>query len=252
MRNCLPACGPTSSSRRNCCEVCAIASGSVFETAAKVLDYQPEILTIRPSGVDDILQNVCNIASAAGVPEKGREVRESLEARIKRVTGGVPSDGKRPRVVCLDWLDPLRNTGQWAPGDCQKLAGGEEGLATPRGNSREISWDEVRDYAPEYLMIMPCAFGPERSLQEARDKLTVLPGWDDLPAGARRTCLRLRRAEFPAATARGLWTCWRDWPRCCTRSGSAGWRRRAFSTQSLFVSRKGLTTGDRENTDILH
>ncbi len=163
------------------CEVCAIASGSVFETAAKVLDYQPEILTIRPSGVDDILQNVCNIASAAGVPEKGREVRESLEARIKRVTGGVPSDGKRPRVVCLDWLDPLRNTGQWLP-EMSEMAGGEEGLATPRGNSREISWDEVRDYAPEYLMIMPCAFGPERSLQEARDKLTVLPGWDDLPA----------------------------------------------------------------------
>ena len=31
------------------CEVCAISSGSVFETAANVLDYQPDILTIRPT-----------------------------------------------------------------------------------------------------------------------------------------------------------------------------------------------------------
>ena len=163
------------------CEVCAIASGSVFETAAKVLDYQPEILSIRPSGVDDILQNVTNLANAAGVPERGRELLGSLEARIQRVADGVPTGVERPRVVCLDWLDPLRNTGQWLP-EISEMAGGEEGLAIPRGQSRELSWDEVRDYAPEYLMIMPCAFGPERSWQEARDKLTVLPGWEDLPA----------------------------------------------------------------------
>ena len=178
------------------CEVCAIASGSVFETAAKVLDYQPEILTIRPSGVDDILQNVSNLANAAGVPERGKELRGSLEARIEHVTGGVghphpnpppegegkgDKDGRRPRVVCLDWLDPLRNTGQWLP-EISEMAGGEEGLAIPRGQSRVLSWEEVREYAPEYLMIMPCAFGPERSRQEARDKLTVLPGWKDMPA----------------------------------------------------------------------
>ena len=175
------------------CEVCAIASGSVFETAAKALDYQPHILTIRPDGLDDILQNICNIADAAGVPERGRDLRQSLEARVRRVTGGVlrqaqdrhaqddGAGGRRPRVVCLDWLDPLRNTGQWLP-EISEMAGGEEGLATPRGHSRVLSWDEVRDYAPEYLMIMPCAFGPERSRQEARDKLTILPGWEDLPA----------------------------------------------------------------------
>ncbi len=180
------------------CEVCAIASGSVFETAAKVLDYQPEILTIRPSGVDDILQNISNLANAAGVPEQGRELRGALDARIKRVTEGVlrqaqdegiggrraqdeRTGSRRPRVVCLDWLDPLRNTGQWLP-EISEMAGGEEGLAIPRGHSRELSWEEVREYAPEYLMIMPCAFGPERSWQEAQDKLTVLPGWEDLPA----------------------------------------------------------------------
>ena len=170
------------------CEVCAIASGSVFETAAKVLDYQPEILSIRPSGVDDILQNISNVAKAAGVPERGRELRGSLEARIQHVAVGVQQQHQdqrkgngRPRVVCLDWLDPLRNTGQWPP-EISEMAGGEEGLATPRSRSRELSWEEVREYAPEYLMIMPCALGPERSWQEARDKLTVLPGWEDLPA----------------------------------------------------------------------
>lgn len=163
------------------CEVCAIASGSVFETAARALDYQPDILTIRPSGVDDILQNIANVANAAGAPERGRALRGSLEGRIQRVVDGVPQKQRRPRVVCLDWLDPLRNTGQWLP-EMSEMAGGDEGLATPRGQSRVISWDEVRDFAPEYLMIMPCAFGPERSRQESKDKLTRLEGWEELPA----------------------------------------------------------------------
>ncbi len=167
------------------CEVCAVDSGSVFETAAKVLDYQPEILTIRPSRVADILQNVRNIASAAGVAQRGQELAGSLENRVQAVVKGVApmpiGEGGRPRVLCLDWLDPLRNTGQWVP-ELVELAGGEDGLAVVGGPSRELTWDEIVEYAPEYLMVMPCAFDPDRVRQEASEKLTKLEGWNDLPA----------------------------------------------------------------------
>ena len=87
------------------CEGCAIDSGSVFETAAKVLDYQPEILTIRPNFVADILQNVRNIATEAGVPKSGADLAESLQRRVHTVVNGVGNHVERPRVLCLDWLD---------------------------------------------------------------------------------------------------------------------------------------------------
>ena len=163
------------------CEVCAISSGSVFETAAKVLDYRPEILTIRPNRVADILQNVRNIASAAGVAQRGQELSESLQHRIQAVIDGVADKDSRPRVLCLDWLDPLRNTGQWIP-ELVELAGGEERLAIVGGPSKELTWDEIVDYAPEYLMVMPCAFDPERVRLETAEKLTTLNGWNKLPA----------------------------------------------------------------------
>ena len=163
------------------CEVCAIDSGSVFETAAKVLDYQPQILTIRPSIVADILQNVRDIASAAGVGRRGEELSDSLQSRIQTVVDGVADVGVKPRVLCLDWLDPLRNTGQWVP-ELVEMAGGEERLAVTGGLSRELTWDEIVDYAPEYLMVMPCAFDPERVRVEATEKLTNLNGWEKLPA----------------------------------------------------------------------
>lgn len=163
------------------CEVCAIDSGSVFETAAKVLDYQPQILTIRPSIVADILQNVRDIASAAGVGRRGEELSDSLQSRIQTVVDGVADVGVKPRVLCLDWLDPLRNTGQWVP-ELVEMAGGEERLAVTGGLSRELTWDEIVDYAPEYLMVMPCAFDPDRVRVEATEKLTNLNGWEKLPA----------------------------------------------------------------------
>ena len=163
------------------CEVCAISSGSVFETAAKVLDYEPHILTIRPNTLGDILQNVMNIATASGVPERGRRLEHSLSERVGRVTRDVAGLDARPRVLCLDWLDPLRNTGQWLP-ELVELAGGEERLAVKGGLSRELGWAEIVDYAPEFLMVMPCAFGPERSREEAAAKLSGLEGWQDLPA----------------------------------------------------------------------
>ena len=163
------------------CEVCAISSGSVFETAAKVLDYQPEILTIRPNTMEDILTNIRNIAAAAGSPERGSELEASLRRRIERVSLTAASCPDRPRVLCLDWLDPLRNTGQWLP-ELVELAGGEEGLAVKGGLSRELTWPEVVDYGPEYLMVMPCAFGPDRGRSEALEKLPRLPGWQSLPA----------------------------------------------------------------------
>ena len=163
------------------CEVCAIDSGSVFETSAKVLDYQPEILTIRPNSVADILQNVRNIASSAGVFQRGDEVADLLQGRIQAVVNGVAKEGTRPRVLCLDWLDPLRNTGQWVP-ELVELAGGAERLAVAGGLSRELTWEEIIVYAPEYLMVMPCGYGPDRVRQDASEKLTHLKGWDELPA----------------------------------------------------------------------
>jgi len=163
------------------CEVCAIGAGSVFETAAQVLDYEPRILTIRPSFLADVIQNIRLIGTAAGEARQANDLADSLQLRTQRVKDEAPQDGSRPRVLCLDWLDPLRNTGQWMP-EMVEIAGGEERLAIPGGLSRELSWDEIVDYAPEYLMVMPCTFDPDRVLKETSEKLTNLPGWTDLPA----------------------------------------------------------------------
>lgn len=161
------------------CEVCAVGAGSVFETASKVLDYQPEILSIRPAGLDDIYGNIRRIGDAAGASSQAQDLLGELRERAGHVAER-SDDDRRPKVFCIDWLEPLRNTGQWTP-ELVELAGGEEGLAEKWGKSREVSWDEVAEYQPDYVMVMPCAFNMDRTILETA-RLTERPEWKALEA----------------------------------------------------------------------
>ena len=161
------------------CEVCAVGAGSVFETAAKALDYSPEILSIRPAGLDDIFDNIRRIGEAAGVPGSAARLLSQLRNRADYVAQRA-ADGRRPKAFCIDWLEPLRNTGQWTP-ELVELAGGEEGLAEKWGKSREVGWDEALDYQPDYVMVMPCAFNMDRTIAET-SRLSERPEWNALEA----------------------------------------------------------------------
>ena len=163
------------------CEVCAIDQGSVYATAARFLDYEPQIVVTRPVGLEEIFRNIRIIAAAAGVPERGDILVSELRKRARTVADGLGELLHRPRVFCIDWLEPLRNTGQWTP-ELVELAGGEEGLAEKWGKSREIGWHEVLSYQPDYLMVMPCAFDMARTEVETRKHLYSHPAWDSLKA----------------------------------------------------------------------
>ena len=161
------------------CEVCAVGAGSVFETASRVLDYQPEILSIRPASLDDIYGNIQRIGDAAEVTGDAQHLVSEMQERASYV-GERAEDGSRPRVFCIDWLEPLRNTGQWTP-ELVELAGGVEGLAEKWGKSREVGWDEVVDYQPDYVMVMPCAFNMDRTILET-SRLAEREEWNSLDA----------------------------------------------------------------------
>ena len=178
------------------CEVCAVGSGSVFETAAQVLDYQPEIITIRPARVEDILKNILIIGRAAESAASAEDLVDTLRRRVEYVGSALSGGGEPPRVFCIDWLDPLRNTGQWGP-ELVELAGGVEGLAEKWGKSREVAWEEVLAYQPEYLMMMPCAFEPGRVRQDSEEWLRRQQDWQTLPA-VRRNQVYLFDGRVPS------------------------------------------------------
>jgi iron complex transport system substrate-binding protein len=62
-----------------------------------------------------------------------------------------------------------------------ELAGGKDELGYPSGPSREVTWRDVVEYAPDVLILMPCSLSLDRVASEF-DGLRSQAGWDRLPA----------------------------------------------------------------------
>lgn len=160
------------------CDVCAVSYEGVSR-AVRVLDGGPKVLSLEPRTLDDVLDCLVRVGELLGVRERALLRRAALRARLDAVraaTAGRP----RPRVLAIEWLDPLWPAGHWVPEQIT-AAGGEPLIAAPGEHTRPMEWDAVRAARPDVLLLLPCGFSPDRTLAE-RDLLTALPGWDELPA----------------------------------------------------------------------
>ena len=160
------------------CEVCAV-SMSLVEEAASALQRRPEILSLNPASLGDVLEDAARIGEALGRGKETGEKIAALRERLARVEE-VVADLPRPRVGCIEWLDPPFSAGHWVP-EMVHLAGGGELFSSPGEPSARLTWPDVFEAAPEVLVLMPCGFGVERTIHEAR-ALPEVPGWDGLPA----------------------------------------------------------------------
>ena len=160
------------------CEVCAVAYRQVLD-AAKVLPGRPQVLSLEPHSLADVLRSFADVGQVTGARERAAELVRGLWARLDAVRGAVAGKD-RPRVVCLEWLDPLMVAGHWVP-DQVDAAGGIDVLGEPGARSRVVSPAEVIAAQPEVILSMPCGFRLEESAAQLQ-ALAEFPGWKKLPA----------------------------------------------------------------------
>jgi iron complex transport system substrate-binding protein len=86
----------------------------------------------------------------------------------------VIKDAPRRRVVFLEWTDPLFCGGHWVP-EMISLAGGEDPLGRPGEDSVRMDWDDVVNARPAIIIVSPCGYRLERSVELAR-LLRRVPG----------------------------------------------------------------------------
>ncbi len=161
------------------CDVCAISYSQVMK-AAQLLPVQPQVLSLAPSSLDDVLEDVRRVGQAAGRIQEAEELIASLRRRISSVAQRAATATVRPRVVCLEWLDPPMVGGHWIP-EMVDLAGGRDCLALPGKPSRHVAWEEVVRAEPEVILLAPCGFDIGRTLSEL-PALSSRKEWSTLPA----------------------------------------------------------------------
>jgi iron complex transport system substrate-binding protein len=162
------------------CQVCAVSLEEVERVVGEFVASRPRILSLNPETLADIWEDIQRTADALGEPRHGFDLVAELWRRIDEVARVTKSLSERPKVACIEWIDPLMMAGNWMP-ELIELAGGKSLFGAVGGRSPRIEWQALRDKDPDVVMIAPCGFPIARSLEEL-NVLTALPGWSALRA----------------------------------------------------------------------
>jgi iron complex transport system substrate-binding protein len=144
------------------CEVCSPFTKEIAR-AVNILGSQPDVLVLDPHDLDDILVSIMDVAEKVGRAKEGARLVASLQKRVDAVRMMGVKD--RPRVLCIEWLDPLFTAGHWVP-QMVEYAGGTNGISAAGEPSRRMEIDEAVGFDPDVIVLMPCGFEIPRTIKE--------------------------------------------------------------------------------------
>ena len=185
--------GPDVIVLQDLCHVCAIDSPTLARDMSR-LASRPQVVSLGASCLEGVFGEIEMLGEVVGRGVEARALAARLRERVERVRQSVRADARRPRVLCLEWLDPLFQGGHWVP-EMVEIAGGEAVLtpqrtsslgtpsAKPAEKSRRITWDDVAAARPEIVVVMPCGYHLAETVAQFREISRGYPEqWSHLPA----------------------------------------------------------------------
>ena len=160
----------------------------------KTLHQEPRVLSLDPTLLGDVLEDIRRVGRATGKEEAADTLTAELQARIDAVANRASQAAYRPRVLQLEWTDPLLCGGHWVV-EMVELAGGISNFGSKDQGSQRLDWDEVVASQPEVILLMPCGFDLDRSKEDI-PTLTALPDWNTLPAVQQRRAYVMDAAAY--------------------------------------------------------
>lgn len=162
------------------CEVCAVSLTEVEQALANYLDKGASIISIQPNNLNDIFNNIIEIANALDISPAGADLVERLQERVDIIKHKLKFITDKPTVACVEWLQPLMISGNWVP-ELVEIAGGQPVLVAKGQHSPYVTWDDIKAQNPDIIVLMPCGFSMDRTLKEV-DLMLQLPGFGELKA----------------------------------------------------------------------
>ena len=128
----------------------------------------------------DVLEDIRRVGTATGAEDKAEQIVSEMQNRIDQIASRTAEVGHRPRVLHLEWVDPLMCGGHWVP-EMVEMAGGENCFGDKETGSFRLEWEEIIASQPEVIILMPCGFDVKRAVQDL-PLLSDMEGWGTLPA----------------------------------------------------------------------
>ncbi len=133
-----------------------------------------------PQYISDVLEDIRRVGRATGAEDQAESVTSRMQARIDAVVERASQASSHPRVLHVEWADPVMCGGHWVP-EMVELAGGVNCFGDKEAGSFRLEWPEVVDSRPEVIIMMPCGFDVKRILQDM-PVMAEKEGWASLPA----------------------------------------------------------------------
>jgi iron complex transport system substrate-binding protein len=156
------------------CPVCAVSYDEVVQAAERI-PACPKVVALDPHTFGETLGDVRHLAALTGREDEGEDLADAIAGRVAAVERAV-AGAQRPRVLAVEWFDPLFIGGHWVP-QMVEMAGGEDVLGRPGERSEVVDWSLAAQTRPDVVVCIPCGYGPERAAEEARahaDRLRAL------------------------------------------------------------------------------
>jgi iron complex transport system substrate-binding protein len=152
------------------CDVCAVSFNDVCAATATLVHQPIRIVNLHPTRLDDIWADIARVADALGRAAEGAAVVGELQARSAEIAKRSHAHAEKPRVVSIEWLDPVMLGGMWMP-ELIERAGGDPLVTRPGDHAPTLTKEALCELSPDVVLIKPCGFPLERTLEE----LSVLP-----------------------------------------------------------------------------
>ncbi len=162
------------------CEVCAVSLEEVERAVCDLTDTKPVIVSLQPNDLADVWDDIQRVAQVLGIPERGHQLTRRLQDRMALITEKTRPLNMRPRVACIEWIDPLMAAGNWMP-ELVEMAGGINLFGEAGKHSPWMTWEDLQKADPDVILVLPCGFDIQRTRQEPHI-LIQKPGWSDLKA----------------------------------------------------------------------
>jgi iron complex transport system substrate-binding protein len=162
------------------CEVCAVSERDVVQAVHQLTGLNPRIVSLAPYWLDDVWNDVLRVGDALGRQAMAEQLVYGYKKYLYDLQVQTSRFGEKPRVVVLEWLDPLMAAGNWTP-ELVSYAGGEHVLSQVGLHSAWLSWQALIQADPDVIVLAPCGYSIERTLQDV-PLLEQHPEWKTLRA----------------------------------------------------------------------
>jgi len=154
------------------CEVCAVSLRDVQRSVAARLASRPQVVSLQPSSLTEVWEDIRRVARSLEIEARGEQLVARLQERMRTIADIAHAATPRPRLACIEWIEPLMPTANWMP-ELVQMAGAE--------NVEWRTWEDLTAADPDIILVMPCGFDLQRALTEIY-WLTGRDGWHRLQA----------------------------------------------------------------------